>query len=198
MLKNRIHALLSQHAVDVPRMSDLFVKAGIQWLRTLPLPPSDRHLLDSDLTLLEVLHERIAATNSVLKGLAVGDETVRWLRSLPGIGDFFSVLIRYEVDDIDRFASAKRFASYTGLVPATYATGKRLAYGRLTKRVNKWLRWAFIEAVTSAVAYSRFFRHHYERLKIRRGTKDARTSTARKLAELTWTVWRERRCYEER
>jgi hypothetical protein len=69
-----------------------------------------------------------------------------------------------------------------------------MAYGRLTKRGNK-LRWAFIEAVTAAVTHSRFFRRHYNHVKTRRGSKDARTSTARKLAELTWTVWRERRRY---
>lgn len=198
MVKNRIHSLLSQHPLEPPAVSDLFGKAGLHWLRAVVLPPSDRHLLDGDLTLLEVLQGRIAATNGLLKQLAAGDEAVGWLSSLPGIGDFFSALIRYEVDDIDRFASAKRFASYTGLVPATYATGKRMAYGRLTKRGNKWLRWAFIEAVTAATSHSPFLRRHYQRLKTRRGTKDARTSTARKLAELTWTVWRERRCYEER
>jgi hypothetical protein len=43
----------------------------------------------------------------VLDELSAGDEAIRWLRSLPGIGEFFSVLIRYEVDDIDRFPSAK-------------------------------------------------------------------------------------------
>jgi hypothetical protein len=36
------------------------------------------------------------------------------------------------------------------------------------------------------------------RIKARRGTKDARTATARKLAELAWAVWTERREYEER
>ncbi len=198
MVKNRIHSLLSQHSLEPPAASDLFGRTGLQWLRAVELPASDRHLLDGDLTLLGVLKERITATNDVLDDLSASDEAVRWLRSLPGIGDFFSVLIRYEVDDIDRFTSAKRFASYTGLVPATYATGKRMAYGRLTKRGNKWLRWAYIEAVTAAVTHSRFFRRHYDRVKSRRGTKDARTSTARKLAELTWTVWRERRCYAER
>ena len=35
-------------------------------------------------------------------------------------------------------------------------------------------------------------------IKLRRGVKDARTATARKLAELTWTVWKEQRCYIER
>jgi len=34
--------------------------------------------------------------------------------------------------------------------------------------------------------------------KQRRGIKDARSATARKLAELTWTIWNEQRCYIER
>ena len=48
--------------------------------------------------------------------------------------------------------SAKRFASYTGLVPLTHAhaSGKRVMHDRLTKQGNRWLRWAFIEATTSA------------------------------------------------
>lgn len=141
MVKNRIHALLSQHVVEYPDVSDLFGKAGRQWLCEVPLPESDRRVLDSDLTLLEVLQDRIAATNNLLKALSAGDEAVRWLASLPGIGDFCSVLIRYEVDDIRRFRTAKRFLSRTGLVPSTYASATCLVHGRLTKRGNKWLRW---------------------------------------------------------
>ena len=198
MVKNRIHALLSQHLVERPKVSDLFGQAGLLWLREVPLPEPDRRVLDSDLSLLEELHDRIAATNDLLMELAAGDQAVRWLGSVPGIGNFFSVLIRYEIADVRRFRTAKRFVSHTGLVPSTYASGERLAHGRLTKRGNKWLRWAFIEAVTPAIRSSAFLRRHYDRLKARRGIKDARVSTARKIAELTWTVWREGRCYEER
>lgn len=137
MVKNRIHALLSQYPVEYPDVSDLFGKAGRQWLHELSLPGSDRRILDSDLTLLHVLQDRIAATNDLLKTLSAGDEAVRWLASLPGIGDFCSVLIRYEIDDIQRFRTAKRFASHTGLVPSTYASGQRVVHGRLTKRGNQ-------------------------------------------------------------
>ena len=41
----------------------------------------------------------------------------RSLTSLPGIGPFFTVLQRYEVDDMTRFRSAKKFACYTGSSP---------------------------------------------------------------------------------
>ena len=104
----------------------------------------------------------------------------------------------YEVDDIQRFREAKKFAAYTGLVPSTYASGDRMVHGRLTKQGNKWLRWAFVEAVNPAIRRSRWLRRYYEGIKKRRGVKDARTATARKLAELVWTIWTEQRPYEER
>ena len=197
MLKNRIHALLSQHALERPAVSDLYGKAGLAWLRTLQLPEPDGRLLQEDLGFLEVVQQRIKVTEGLLKELAAGDEAVTWLASLPGIGPFFSVLIRYEVDDITRFREAKKFASYTGLVPSTYASGERQVHGRLTKQGNKWLRWAFIEAVPPALCTSAFLRRYYDQRKARLGPKEARTATARKLAELVWTIWTERRCWQE-
>jgi transposase len=197
MLKNRIRALLAQHSIELPQVSDLYGKKGLQWLNNLKLPEPDGKLLSEDLELFVVLNERIAATESLIEQLSAGDEAVEWLLSLPGIGKFLSVLIRYEVDDIDRFRLAKKFSGYTGLVPSTYASGNRMVHGRLTKRGNKWLRWAFIEAVTPAIRKSSMFRRYYDKIKSRRGCKDARVATARKLAELVWTVWTERRCYTE-
>jgi transposase len=142
--------------------------------------------------------EKISATEGLIAEVAQEDEAVGWLRSLPGIGEFFSVLIRHEVEEMERFPSAKKFASYTGLVPSTYASGKRITHGRLTKEGNKWLRWAFIEAVSPAIRSSPYLRSYYLRIKARRGTKDARTATARKLAELAWTVCTQKRPYVER
>jgi len=60
------------------------------------------------------------------------------------------------------------------------------------------LRWAFIEAVTPAIRVSPELRSYYERIKGRKGAKDARVATARKLAEIAWHVWTEERPYEMR
>jgi transposase len=198
MLKNRILSLLSQHTLTLPDVTDLYGKEGMAWLRVVSLPDPDGRLLAEDLKLLDVLRDQISTTNGLLKELAASDKAVHWLASLPGIGTFFSVLIRYEVDDIRRFRDPKKFAAYTGLIPSTYSSGSRLVHGRLTKQGNKWLRWAFIEAVTPAISYSPMLRRYYGKIKTRRGTQDARTATARKLAELTWTIWTEQRCYEAR
>jgi transposase len=197
MVKNRIHALLAQHAIVLPDATDLYGKAGLAWLQQLALPQPDGQLLRDDLCLLATLRERIIATDALIGQLTKGDEVIGWLLSLPGIGSFFAVLLRYEVDDMTRFRSAKKFARYTGLIPSTYASNTRVYHGPLTKQGNKWLRWAFIEAVAPALRASSSLRHYHDRIKARRGAHDARVCTARKLAELAWTVWTERRCYAE-
>ncbi len=196
-VKNRIKALVAQHPLEQPKVRDLFGKGGMAWLNELCLPEPDQGLLAENLVLLAVFNERIAATDSVIADLAAGDPAVAWLKSLPGIGPFFSVLIRYEVDNITRFPSAKKFASYTGLVPSTYASAARITHGRLTKQGNKWLRWALVEAVQPAIRCSPSLRCFYERLRRRRGVKEARVATARKLAELIWTIWTEQRLFAE-
>jgi transposase len=198
MVKNRVWALLWQHGIEPPPVSDLFGKKGLTWLREqTELPEPDGRLLREEVGLAETLKEKIRSTESLIAELAEGDEALGWLRSLPGVGEFFSVLIRHEVGEMERFPSSKKFASYTGLVPSTYASGRRITHGRLTKEGNKWLRWAFIEAVSPAIRCSPYLRGYYMRIRTRRGTKDARTATARKLAELAWTVCTQKRPYVE-
>ena len=197
MLRNRVRALLAQHSVKLPENEKIYTKQGRAWLDQVTLPDSDAHLLHADCKLHDGIEVQIASTDTLINKLAAQDPSVKWLISLPGIGRFLSVLIRWETDDIHRFPDAKHFVSYTGLAPSTYASSSRLVHGPLTKQGNKWLRWAFIEAVTPAVRSSEFIRDHYIKVKSRRGTKDARCSTARKPAEITYTVWSEQRCWED-
>lgn len=198
-VKNRIRALLAQHSLELPGTTNLRTKKALTWLKEeAEIPEPDASILYGDVALLEALKEREKGTEALIEELAADDPAVRVLRSLPGIGVFLSVLIRYEVGNIDRFASAKKFAAYTGLVPSTYASGDRIKYGKMTKQGNKWLRWAYVEAVRPAMVCSPYVRRNYERIKLRKSAADARVATARKLAELTWKIWKEGRCYEER
>lgn len=198
MIKNRIQALIYQYDLEKPKVSDLFGTVGREWLNGLCLPSPDGEILAEDLSLLNAVKERIAASDGLIKELSKGDAAVRWLKSMPGIGDFLSVLIRYEVGDIRRFRSPGKFSSYTGLIPSTYASGGKVHHGKITRQGNKYLRWAFIEAVTPATRVSPELRLYYEGIKRRKGPKDARVATARKLAEIAWHVWSEERFYEMR
>jgi transposase len=198
MLKNRVHALIHQYDLKKPNVTDIFGAAGTIWLSSLALPDPDASILEEDLLLLGEVSKRIASTEGLIKELSGGDQAVRWLKSIPGIGAFFSVLIRYEVGDMARFRSAGKFAAYTGLVPSTYASGERLYHGKITRQGNRYLRWAFIEAVTPATRVSPELRAFHERIARKNGKKAARVATARKLAEIVWHVWTEQRFYEVR
>lgn len=113
MVKNRIRALLAQHEIHLPEVSDLFGKAGMEWLETVRLTQPDGALLLEDRELLVFLKARVNSTEKLIQALAKDNEAVPWLKSLPGVGTFISVVIRWEVDDITRFPTAKHFASYT-------------------------------------------------------------------------------------
>lgn len=154
MLKNRIHSTFSQHDIEKPRVADLFGSEGRGWLEIIELPKPDDELFLEDLSLLDEVVRHIDTTENLIKRLSKHDPVVARLRSIPGIGEFFSVLIRYEVGDTNRFPSPEKFASYTGLVPSTYASCGKVHHGRLTKQGNKFPRWAFVEAVTGAIRVS--------------------------------------------
>lgn len=200
MLKNRIHALADRHHLPTEKFSDLFGVKGRGFLHEAAeqLPAPDRELLRQDLGLLDQLRTHIRATEGWLKQASKADERVVWLRSLPGIGKFFALVIVAEIDTIERFATPQKLASYAGLVPATYASGGRVFHGRLTKQGNKYLRWALVEAVWPAIRKSPWLRGLYERVKARHGANGAKAAVARKLCELVWYVLKERRAYEER
>ena len=197
-LKNRVHAILAQHEIEKPNVTDLFGLEGMNWLESVNLSEPDESMLRENLSLLAEVTERIDSTEDLMERLSKKDPVVARLRSIPGIGNFLSLLIRYEVDDIARFPQPKKFVAYTGLIPSTYASANRTYHGKITKQGNKYLRWAFVVAATGAIRVSPHLRAHYERIKKRNGVKEAQVSTARKIAEIVWHVWTEERFYEIR
>ena len=72
--------------------------------------------------------------------------TLYLLRTVPGIGEILSLVLLYEIHDIQRFPRVQDFVSYCRLVTcARESAGKR--YGTSgTKIGNAYLKWAFSEA----------------------------------------------------
>jgi transposase len=73
--------------------------------------------------------------------------TLYLLRSIQGVGQILSLVMLYEVQDINRFPTVQQFSSYSMLVrPVKESDGKRA--GRSNKRIgNHHLKWAIKEAV---------------------------------------------------
>ncbi|MCM8793464.1 MAG: transposase, partial [Candidatus Omnitrophica bacterium] len=111
MVKNRIFMILDRHSEikDRPQVVDLFGKTGRRWLGVLRLSPPDDKLLKESLELLDNLNRRIHQTDYLVEILSNQHPYVERLRTIPGIGKFFSVLIAFEIDDIKRFFNEEFF-----------------------------------------------------------------------------------------
>lgn len=199
MTKNKIHNLIDRQEnvrEEAQGYTDLFGAKGMQLLRSADLPALERKLLDGQLELLEELKTRIAATESILEQLKENDAIVERLKTIPGIGKFFAMLIRHEIDKIERFPTSDKLCSYAGLVPSTYSSGGKTYHGRIIKQGNKFIRWALIEAVVPAITADAELRSFYYSLKAKKGSNAAKVATARRLLKIIYQVWKENRFYQ--
>jgi transposase len=198
MLKNRIHILIDRHpelSAKAQSWSDLFGKAGREWLAQVSVPGVDAHLLCEDLELLEIIEARVKASDGWVSQLARTDLRAQLLATLPGIGDFFAVLLAVEIDEVRRFSRAQKLCAYAGVVPSTYASGGYVHHGRITKQGNKWIRWACIEAVYPAIRKDPALAGIYERLKAAKGANVAKVAVAKRLLTIAYRLLTEGRPY---
>ena len=185
-----------------PEGTDLFGKLGMGWLEKLKLPQADRKRLDQLVRLYEFIHKEIGKSDAAVCKIVRSDERCQWLKTVPGIGDFFAALIMAEVDHVERFRDAKHFVSYMGLVPRRDKSGQVDRKGRMHKQGSKWLRWALVEAAIPATKTNLALKNHYDRICRRKGEDDgpklAKVAVANKLAWIVYRLLVEKRPYEER
>jgi transposase len=187
-LKNRIHATLITFGHPVP-VSDLFGVRGRELLAALAIPEPWATTLHTSLRLVDDLETQIDACAAELRTLGADHPYIPLLRTIPGISWILGYTIAAEIGEIRRFASPKRLMGYTGLCPRVYQSGTSDRRGALAKSGPKYLRWALIEAATTAARHP-LYRDRYLRTKRRlgkqRGSKIARVELARELAGAIW------------
>ena len=96
-----------------------------------------------------------------------------------------------EIGDISRFASAEHLAGYAGTTPRVKSSADKVRYGRLRPDINRYLRWALVEAANVVSLHhtrqpGRHVSHLYRRLKERKGHAKAIGAVARHLAEASY------------
>lgn len=196
-IKNTIHSILARNHIEdngFTSLSDKFGKKGRAYLRSVKLRGNDTIILNQYLDLLGETETKIAAAEKQIRAVCHQDEICKLLGSVPGIGDILAVTIRYEIDEIGRFVSGGKLCAYAGLVPSTYSSGNRTYQGKITKQGNKWLRWAMIEAAQRAPLNDMWLREFYNRIS-KKGKKIARVAVARKLLEIIYRMWIDRKPY---
>jgi transposase len=126
-----------------------------------------------------------------LESAIKGDRVVELLLTIPGCGKISAAMIRAYTDDINRFSTAKKYSSFSGVVPWVQNSNETVHHGRITKRGPKELRTAFVQVVMGMRRYHNvtgdwYLMGNYERLKADKGSGKSIIATARKLAVIVW------------
>lgn len=103
------------------------------------------------------------------------------LQTVPGIGKIIGTEILVELQDVSRFKSSEKMASYIGLTPSEYSTGQYTRQGRITRCGNTRVRTSLVEASWVLIYRDPVMKSKYEKLKSRKGAKRAIIAIARNL-----------------
>src|ERR1700688_1426846 len=195
-LKNQVHAVLHPQGLRSP-VTDLFGKRGRQWLAGVKLPAQARESVKVCLRLLDGYSEEIQKQNLQLSVKAGEDERVRWLKTIPGIGECSAMMLLAEIGDVGRFGSKEALCSYAGLVPRVRESAGKAARSGITRQGSSALRWIMVEAAQVATRCSVAAKRYYERLLRKKHKHVARVALARKLLIAVYALLHDGVVFEE-
>jgi transposase len=184
-VKNRVHALLARQGI-LPEQSDLFGKAGREYLAGVPLPDGPRERLDSLLSLIDDLNREITATTRKIDTRARVDQRVTVLTQIPGVGQYIAMLVIAEVGEIHRFPTSRHLCAWAGLAPTVRSSDGKARLGHISHQGSHILRWALTEAAQRIPRTGGPLRAQYDRIAKRRGSRIARVAIARQILTLCY------------
>ena len=197
----------------INRLHSLFVKQGHTTLAKRQLATvqkaqkaigvligQEREDADYILLHLELYEKRIKALKEKIQKEAKADEDMKLLQSIAGVGPVVAYAYVAHVGDGSRFCKGAQVSNYLGFVPRLYYSGMTERHGHITKRGNGYLRGLLVQAAWSTVRSSQggSLRERYRYLTLFQGKSKKKTivSIGRRLAELMYTVLRNKTNYE--
>jgi transposase len=151
---NQLQAIAMNRGMQ--KKGRLWSRQGREQLKSLVLPPWTTRRRDELLRLREQWDREIGELDQVVLREAELNPEARYLmHRQPGVGPITALTVVLTLGPVERFASARKLASYAGLVPAEYSSGARQRLGHLSKEGNPFLRWVLVESATVAVRHDR-------------------------------------------
>lgn len=194
LLVNRIHAQLHERRLFIER-EKLLRREGRRWLTTMAWPrltPEQQQMVTTHLELIEVLDRQVLEIRKRIRRTAREVPAAELLRTIPGIGPYWGLLLAAELLPIERFPGPNQLVSYAGLAPITHSSGGHTSHGPIPRAANRWVRWALVSGTAAHVqlAPESAISRHYQALKQRLGWRKARVAAARKLARVLYRMLR--------
>lgn len=155
--KNRILSWLNFYGIDIPeghKNSSHFSHKFVSWLEDLSVSNNAKTALHLKLEVLKHLRASLLEANRHIRQIAKSEnhqESVGFLRSIPGIGLINAMTFSTELGDIGRFKNMDKLGNYAGLTPNIYSSDETIHVKGITHRCNHILREALIESAWCAV-----------------------------------------------
>jgi transposase len=199
---NFLRGSLREFGVSIPIGAPRAIQAVRDTLAN-PLSPVPALLHSSLLELLaeiDALEKRCKHIDRELARLNAHDPVVARLLQIPGVGPLTATALRASVVEVQRFPSARHFASWLGLTSREHSSGERRRLGRISKQGDPYLRTLFIHGARAVLLAARSAQRRgssLDRLRAwaldlqqRRGHNKAAVALANKLARIVWATWR--------
>ena len=184
-IKNRIHSVVAGALIPM-EFTDLFGKAGLEWLQNLNLKEDERGSIESDQRLMAALEVEIDVVEARMAKNAWNDPRVKLLMTLPGVNIAVAEMLLAAIGYIERFPSPDHLASYLGLVPSVHQSGEHCYYGPITRHGNGKARWMLIQAAQHIATHHGPLGAACRRLLKKKNRNVAVVACARKLAVIAW------------
>ncbi len=152
---------------------------------------ADLHLLDFYDKLLNDLELFI------LKNARVHDpQSLYLLQTTHGIGKILSLVMLYEIHDINRFPTVADFISYCRLVKPERESGGKKSGSRNSKIGNVHLKWAFSEAAVLFLKGNEPAKEIHQRRVSKHGKSKALAILAQKLARAVYFMLKRKEAFD--
>ena len=174
-------------------MRHLTVKELEIWLEEEYLVLSAQANLDT----INFLKQKIQGLEKAIRKKVKLKKAFHNLKTVPGIGDILALTIMLEVGNINRFSKVGNFTSYCRCAPSQrLSDGKSKGHGN-RKNGNRYLSWAFTEAVHLGRRHNERFRRYYNRKVAQANTSLATKALGNKLARICYYIMRDQVPFRE-
>ena len=190
VVKNQIHALLVGLGMEDKKAS-LQSRRGRQRVLASLSEVGIELVVQPLFDTIESLEFNVKHIEDELEKITELDNMVKLLQTIPGCGKISAWTIRAYTDDINRFATAKKYVSYAGMAPWVQNSNESVRYGKITKRGPMELRTAIVQVVMGIRRYHKTtgewrLMKQYEYLKQHKGSGKSIIATGRKVATIIW------------
>lgn len=201
---NQIRGFLTEHGIVFAR-GDAALAAGLSGVledASLPIPDLLRELMAELRAEWEMLDLRIDKLDGEFGRIAKADELARRLMTVPGVGPMTATALVCKELDPARFADARQFAAYFGVVPDQHSSGNRICLKGMSRRGDGYIRSLLINGAHAvlrqlAKASQAHRQSHARRWQERLGTKAAAVRLANRNLRIIYALLKSGASYRE-